>query len=78
MTCQHPQKVRHATKDAAQAAIGALYRAGRGNPDLTAYQCEDHWHVGHDLRRFKKRIRTATRVGSRTYAASKSTRRRKR
>lgn len=78
MTCPHPKKVAHPSKAAALAVIAEMYRKGRGNPDLNAYQCGNHWHVGHNLNHFKRRIRTAVRVGSKTYAASKSTRRRKR
>lgn len=55
--CRWPEKNRHASKAAAKAAIGALYAAGKGSPDMAPYPCGDHWHIGHDVTRFKARIR---------------------
>lgn len=63
MSCQWPEKIRHATKAAAQGAIAALEADGKGSPDMTAYPCGDHWHIGHDLGHFKARIRRALRQG---------------
>lgn len=68
MTCLHPQKYRHATKDAARAAIASLDRSGRGSPDMSVYPCHGddgtlHWHVGHDVRKFTKRIRSSIKAG---------------
>lgn len=62
MSCPWPHKQAHPTKSAAKAHIGALWRDGKGSPDMAAYACPGskptHWHVGHDRRRFTKRIRT--------------------
>lgn len=74
--CQWPDKVRHPSKDAAAQAIRELYQRGRGNPDLATYRCGDHWHVGHDVRHFKKRIKAVLRQGARagtTYARNRRT-----
>lgn len=66
-TCPRPEKIRHATKQAALAAIRSLNKAGRGNPDMTAYRCVcGSWHIGHDLAKFTYRIRRAVRAGNRT------------
>lgn len=76
--CKWPEKQRHPSKAAAKAAIGALYAAGRGNPDLSPYPCGDHWHVGHELAHFRDRIRRAMRQGRRTgttYAKGRRTKR---
>lgn len=62
MTCKSPQKIRHANREAALGAIRKLYKAGRGNPDYSAYPCGDHWHVGHDVVHFKQRIQRSLRV----------------
>lgn len=59
MSCRWPDKQRHDTKAAAAGAIGALWRDGKGNPDLSAYPCGDHWHVGHSGKRLAKRIHRA-------------------
>lgn len=59
MSCRWPEKQRHASKVAAQAAIRALDRAGKGSPDMAPYACGDHWHIGHDVEHFKNRIRRA-------------------
>ena len=59
MACRNPEKIKHATRKKALAAIESLERAGRGNPDLRAYPCGDHWHVGHSVIAFKKRIKKA-------------------
>lgn len=61
--CRWPSKYRHATKDDAFAAIAALERAGRGSPDMSAYRCGDHWHVGHSVEKFKVRIQRSLRGG---------------
>ena len=63
MTCQHPNKVAHPTREAARRHIASLYKAGKGNPDLTVYGCDDgkHFHVGHNAVKFSKRIRRALR-----------------
>lgn len=58
-TCPHPQKIKYPSKAAAKAALRDMYRHGRGNPDLGAYQCGDHFHLGHDIRHFTQRIRRA-------------------
>jgi hypothetical protein len=52
--CGH--KIRHATEDAARAAIRALRRAGNARAPLTPYRCPycGAFHVGHppaDVRR---------------------------
>jgi hypothetical protein len=73
--CKWPGKQRHASKQAALAAIRQLYRAQRGNPDLEPYPCGDHWHVGHGAAHFQQRIRKAVRGRGRTKL---NTRRRKR
>ena len=59
MTCQSPHKIKYPSRAAAKAAIASLYRAGRGNPDYVAYGCDDgrHFHIGHNRKRFVKRIR---------------------
>lgn len=62
-TCSHPEKVRHATQADAKEAIRSMYRNGRGNPDLNVYPCGDHWHVGHSVVRFSKRIKAALNAG---------------
>lgn len=61
MICPKTQKVIHATKDDARAAIRSLYKAGRGNPDYRAYPCGEHWHVGHSRVALRKRVRRALR-----------------
>ena len=61
--CRWPSKYRHATKEAAQAHINGLWRAGRGSPDMSPYQCGDHWHVGHSIEKFKARIQRSLRGG---------------
>lgn len=61
MTCRWPHKQRHQSRGAAYAAIKALERDGKGNPDYTPYLCEGHWHIGHDVRHFTRRIRRALR-----------------
>lgn len=74
--CPRPEKHRHPTRDAAQAAIVSLYRAGKGNPDLVAYQCVcGAWHVGHNLAHFRKRIRRALAAGNRTTSRTQGRRR---
>lgn len=60
-TCPKTQKVIHASKDDARAAIASLYRAGRGNPDYRPYPCGQHWHVGHSRVALAKRVRRALR-----------------
>ncbi|GAB2762820.1 hypothetical protein [Nocardioides pakistanensis] len=66
-TCPKTQKVIHASKDDARAAIASLYRAGRGNPDYRPYPCREtadgpvHWHVGHSRVALAKRVRRALR-----------------
>jgi hypothetical protein len=55
--CRWPDKIRHPTRDAAQQAIRSLDAAGKGVPDMTVYPCGNHWHIGHDLNKFKARIR---------------------
>ena len=66
MTCPHPEKIRYPSRQQAKAAIASLYRAGKGNPDLVAYGCDDgkHFHIGHDKRWFGKRIKRAVRAGN--------------
>jgi hypothetical protein len=60
--CPRPEKVRYPDKAAAKQAIRELYAKGRGNPDLMAYPCVcGAWHVGHNLTRFKQRIRRSLR-----------------
>ncbi len=59
--CEWPGKQRHASKTAALAAIGAMYRDGKGNPDLQPYECAGHWHVGHSVVHFRERIKRVTR-----------------
>lgn len=58
--CPRPDKYPHPTKAKAKAAIGALWRDGKGNPDLNAYPCPGskptHWHVGHSRELLGKRI----------------------
>lgn len=61
MTCPHPEKVKHANRADALAAIRSLYKAGRGNPDLVTYRCGDHFHVGHNAQHFRRRIKQALR-----------------
>lgn len=82
MSCPHPQKIQHATKAAALEAIADLYRNGKGNPDLNAYQCPgpgpQHWHVGHSAVHFRRRIGKALQGGrdkSTTYARNRRTKR---
>lgn len=60
-TCPWPNKHRHPDKAAATRHINALWSAGRGSPDMEAYACGDHWHVGHSARKFRARIKRATR-----------------
>ena len=61
--CRWPEKQRHQSRKAALQAIAAMYASGKGNPDLGAYQCGNHWHVGHELAHFKQRIRRSLRGG---------------
>lgn len=58
-----PSKARHVSRAAAVAHIGSLYRDGKGNPDLAPYPCGDHWHIGHDVAHFGKRIKASLRSG---------------
>ena len=60
------QKVIHASKADALAAIRSLYRAGRGNPDYRSYPCRaadgtEHWHIGHSRHALRRRVRRALR-----------------
>lgn len=64
MSCPFPEKIRHASSGAAWAAIAQLKRDGKGSPDMDAYPCGDHWHVGHSVVKFSKRIRKAVRAGN--------------
>lgn len=57
--CPFPEKYKHANRGAALKALRKLDEAGKGSPDMSAYPCGDHWHVGHDARLFAKRIRKA-------------------
>lgn len=59
MTCPRPDKQRHPSRERADAHIGSLWRDGKGSPDMSAYRCGDHWHVGHDPKKFAARIRRA-------------------
>lgn len=59
--CRWPSKYRHVSEAAALAHIEALQRAGRGSPDMNAYRCGDHWHVGHSIVKFKARIKRSLR-----------------
>ncbi|MCB9377037.1 MAG: hypothetical protein H6515_14375 [Microthrixaceae bacterium] len=61
--CRWPTKYRHASKADALAAIAALERAGRGSPDMSVYQCGEHWHTGHSIVKFKARIERSLRGG---------------
>ncbi|MCW2756995.1 MAG: hypothetical protein JWO46_741 [Nocardioidaceae bacterium] len=61
--CPRTGKIPHVSKAAAVAHIEALERAGRGSPDMSVYRCGDHWHIGHDARRFAKRIRRSIAAG---------------
>lgn len=62
--CAAPHKIAHKTREKALGHILMLERAGRGNPDLNAYQCPaGHWHVGHSAFRLAKRIKRALREG---------------
>ena len=61
--CRWPTKYRHATEADAQAHIAGLQKAGRGSPDMAAYRCGDHWHVGHSIVKFKARIERSLRGG---------------
>lgn len=59
--CRWPEKRAYPTKADARAAITSIYRAGKGNPDLEPYACDQHWHVGHGRKHFHDRIRNALR-----------------
>lgn len=67
--CAFPHKQRHLTKEKALAHITSLTLSGKGSPDMTAYPCRDtetgeqHWHVGHDARKFRNRIRRSIAYG---------------
>jgi hypothetical protein len=78
MTCRWPEEYEHASRDAAQAAIKALERDGKGNPDIDVYPCGDHWHVGHSVVHFSKRIRRALTPGRAKNTVYARNRRRKR
>lgn len=74
--CRWPEKAKHATRDDAVKAIASLYRHGRGNPDYVAYPCGDHWHIGHNRKRFEQRIRRALKPRrDTTYARNRRTKR---
>lgn len=62
--CPKTQKIIHADAKAARAAIAALYRDGKGNPDYRPYPCGDHWHIGHSRFALAKRVRRALRRSS--------------
>jgi len=62
-TCRWPDKIRYDDQAAAKRAITDPYRHGKGNPDLNAYQCGDHWHIGHNVIWFKQRIKRSLRGG---------------
>lgn len=77
MDCPHPAKQRHASKAAAVASIRSRYKAGKGNPDLTAYLCVcGAWHVGHSVKLFGKRIKRAVDAGNRTSRRTRKQRKR--
>lgn len=56
--CPRPEKVRHASKAAALAAIKSLRAAGKGSPDWSAYLCAcGSWHIGHSSWKLRARVR---------------------
>lgn len=61
MTCQWPDKQRHATEGAAWVAVHSLRAAGKANQDVRPYRCRGHWHVGHSAVLLTHRIRRALR-----------------
>lgn len=78
MSCQWPHKHRHPNKAAAEAHIGALWRDGKGSPDMSAYACGDHWHVGHDAKKFAARVKRSLVFGRNRNTTYARNRRRKR
>lgn len=64
--CPHTGKQCHTNKGAALAAIRSLNHAGKGSPDMSPYRCDcGAWHIGHDSRLFRKRIKNALAAGRR-------------
>ncbi len=61
MTCPHPEKIRYATRSVAVMAAQVMRREKGASVDLRSYPCGDHWHIGHDARHLRMRIRQALR-----------------
>lgn len=51
MPCKWPEKIKYASRTKALDAAFALRRQGKAKGGTSAYQCGDHWHVGHTLNR---------------------------
>lgn len=58
-TCPKSGKIIHRSKGAALKAIESINQTEKGSLDYTPYACGKHWHIGHDVRHLKKRIRSA-------------------
>lgn len=74
--CPHPEKHRHASRAAALAALASLEKARGIDLTMRAYQCGDHWHLGHPKKTRKEALRQTLAVGTAKYRRTRQRRRR--
>lgn len=59
--CSRCGKRIHATYEDAKAAIRGLRAGGKFVEDMVVYRCGDHFHIGRNPAKLRRRIRKALR-----------------